>query len=73
MKFTDLTVDFDIKCPIRLFPLPSILNCLKRLKNMDVCPYTLSACWMDEWIDDFTSFTTVFQSYQDDWMVIMKG
>ena len=29
--------------------------------------------WMDGWITyDFTSFSTVFQSYQDDERVIMK-
>ena len=30
--------------------------------------------WMDGWmICDFTSFSTVFQSYQDDGQMIMKG
>ena len=30
--------------------------------------------WMDGWmICDFTSFSTVFQSYQDDGRMIMKG
>ena len=30
--------------------------------------------WMDGWmICDFTSFLTVFQSYQDDVRMIMKG
>ena len=30
--------------------------------------------WMDGWMTcDFTSFSTVFQSYQDDIWMIMKG
>ena len=30
--------------------------------------------WMDRWMPcDFTSFSTVFQSYQDDVRMIMKG
>ena len=30
--------------------------------------------WMDGWMTcDFTSFSTVFQSYQDDGRLIMKG
>ena len=30
--------------------------------------------WMDGWMTcDFTSFLTVFQSYQDDGWMIMKG
>ena len=30
--------------------------------------------WMDGWMTcDFTSFLTVFQSYQDDDWMIMKG
>ena len=30
--------------------------------------------WMDGWMTcDFTSFLTVFQSYQDDVWMIMKG
>ena len=30
--------------------------------------------WLDGWMTcDFTSFSTVFQSYQDDGRVIMKG
>ena len=34
--------------------------------------------WMDGWMDgwiicDFISFSTVFQSYQDDGRMIMKG
>ena len=30
--------------------------------------------WMDGWMTcDFTSFSTVFQSYQDDGQMIMKG
>ena len=32
------------------------------------------ALWMDGWMTcDFTSFSTVFQSYQDDGQMIMKG
>ena len=29
--------------------------------------------WMDGWLAIFTSFSTVFQSYQDDGRLIMKG
>ena len=29
--------------------------------------------WMDGWLAIFTSFSTVFQSYQDDGLMIMKG
>ena len=30
--------------------------------------------WMDGWMTcDFTSFSTVFQSYQDDERLVMKG
>ena len=33
-----------------------------------------SVWWMDGWVTcDFMSFSTVFQSYQDDEMLIMKG
>ena len=34
----------------------------------------LQKSWMDGWMTcDFTSFSTVFQSYQDDGQMIMKG
>ena len=34
----------------------------------------LPLIWMDGWMTcDFTSFSTVFQSYQDDGRLIMKG
>ena len=35
---------------------------------------SLALGWMDGWMTcDFTSFSTVFQSYQDDVWMIMKG
>ena len=42
--------------------LHSLHNTSKRVSGMD----GLVSC-------DFTSFSTVFQSYQDDWRMIMKG
>ena len=38
------------------------------------CHETFRIC-IDGWMDDcdFMSFSTVFQTYQDDWSLIMKG
>ena len=52
------------------FPFGSQVIIISSEPNGDL----LSNDRMDEWITcDFTSFSTVFQSYQDDGMVIMKG
>ena len=38
-----------------------------------MCSATFDVCVVDAWMTcDFTSFSTVFQSYQDDGMLIMK-
>ena len=43
------------------------------LNNMKVYPFTFDTVINGWMICDFTSFSTVFQSYQDNGRMIMKG
>ena len=51
------------------------LSSLTRCMMDDLADFmSFSTVWMDGWMTcDFTSFSTVFQSYQDDERLIMKG